>query len=289
MNHSMPGSFPGSYGSTSYQPRQLQKATTNERLASQLTQSTEMTRFFNTTYINTKTKAQHHLIGQLGLIVYVLAFYQYVKYCHSAALIPLLFHCIYQVVLSIEILTNANLQVIRHLLSDTTEPEEQQFVLNNRMRFVCRMLYTKCLFVLLYHILFVCSWMVSIVNRGQLQELTYGTWWVVSFIGEEVPDISPEVPYHEKLLKLGLIQLLFIDLIVLFLELVMFQCIYKQSPILKIERRLNEQEIYCVRQSTSPNISVNEEDVSQEDVPTVLKVKLYQCFKREGYLDVIGQ
>ncbi|RLV92691.1 hypothetical protein JA1_003031 [Spathaspora sp. JA1] len=287
----MPGSFPGSnlpYESSSTQPRNLTKRSTTERLASELLQTQEMTRFLNTTYINTKTKAQHHLLGQLGLLVYVFAFYQFIKYCHSASLVPLILHCLYQVLMSSEILTNSpDLQVIRNILQETTPENQQQSVLDRKITFVCRMIYCKSLFIVIYHILFVCSWMVSLVNQARLNELVHGTWWFVSFIGEEVPYIPASIPYYSKVFRLGLGQLIFTDLMIMLIELIMFQSIYKQSPILQVDRRLNEPEVYGVRQSTNYTGSVNDEDVSREDVPTVLKVRLYQCFKMEGYLDLI--
>lgn len=243
--------------------------------------------------IHQKTKNQYDLLSHLEFLSYMIIFYQFMKYCHLACLIPLILHLSLQMILNSKLIThNDEYPQIIALIMGNNDDEEGDEDLESRNRvyhtFVhnyCYFLYIKTIFVLIYHTLFICTWVVSIVNSRQLDKLQHGTWWLISFIGEETPNVSPSTPYFTKLYKLGLFQLLFTDLLILFIQLSLYQSIFKQSDAFHIERRLDEKEVYIIRKDSHSQIVVDDGSVKVDDegIPTVLKIRLYDCFETDAY------
>lgn len=243
--------------------------------------------------IHTKTKDQYDLLGNLEFLSYMIIFYQFIKYCHLACLIPLLLHLSLQMILNTKLIThNEEYPQIIALLMGNNDSDDDENNQESRDRayhtFIhnyCYFLYIKTIFVLIYHVLFVCAWMVSIVNSNQLEKLQHGTWWLISFIGEDIPDINSSTPYFTKLCKLGLFQLLFTDLLILFIQLSLYQGIYKQSDAFHIERRLDEKEVYIIRKDARSQVVVDDGSIKVDDegIPTVLKIRLYECFESNAY------
>lgn len=249
--------------------------------------------------IHQKTKNQYDLLSHLEFLSYMIIFYQFMKYCHLACLIPLILHLSLQMILNSKLITHNDEypQIIALIMGnnnddDNNNNEEGEDDLESRNRvyhtFVhnyCYFLYMKTIFVLIYHTLFICAWVISIVNSGQLDKLQHGTWWLISFIGEETPNVSPSTPYFTKLYKLGLFQLLFTDLLILSIQLSLYQSIFKQSDAFHIERRLDEKEVYIIRKDSHSQIVVDDGSVKVDDegIPTVLKIRLYDCFETDAY------
>lgn len=152
------------------------------------------------------------------------------------------------------------------------------------LRRTCQAIYWKFIITTIYHVLFLVSWELLIARQGQLHQLENGTWWFVLFIGESVPaSIDPNRSVFYHLFQLGLPGLLFSDGVITFIQLIQFQCIYRQSKVSPVKFR--GQEINYIR---PPNdISLTSDTAVYEDdngVPLVLNVNLYELFRKEAFL-----
>lgn len=261
---------------------------TNKRLMSVVNETVQHqmeTKFISNQLVTRKTKYQHEILYQLEALCYILIFYQLVKYCHYACLIPFLSHILVLLALNPRIITSSNSRTVLDILFEDADADTRRSTLERKLPEYSYMMYVKTLFVLLYHTLFVTTWGVSLVNREKLSTIQYGTWWFISFIGESVPDISPNASTWSKIVELGLFQLLFVDLLILFIQLVLFQCIYYQSSILGLSgRSINEAEV-CVIRGSELNTGVQGDeslDGDQLGVFTALVVQLYENFEILG-------
>ncbi|RCK55694.1 hypothetical protein Cantr_05027 [Candida viswanathii] len=254
----------------------------------------QKTQFETSQLIHIKTKDQFDLLAHMEFLSYMVIFYQFIKYCHLACLIPLLLHLSLQMILNSKLITHNEdyPQIIALLMGHNDDEEDGEGDEGGRDRVYrtflhnyCYFLYMKTIFVLSYHALFVCTWVISIVNSQQLDKLQHGTWWLISFIGEDVPDVDATTPYFTKLCKLGLFQLLFTDILILFMQLALYQSMYKQSDAFQLERRLNEKEVFIIRKDPHAQVVVDDGSVKVNDdgIPTVLKIRLYECFESEAY------
>lgn len=141
-------------------------------------------------------------------------------------------------------------------------------------------MYAKTFFVGFYHGL-VVTWLVLIANDNNLAAIEHGSWWFVSFIGESTPSVLAVMPWYKKMVVLGLPQLLITDVLIMILQLVLFQCVFRQSTLTYLGRRLND-ETLIIRTSmvdpVSPIPHINQ-------APMVLRVRLYESLRKEAVLD----
>lgn len=293
----IPGSFPNALSVVSG----TELRTNTKAVATTIIDEENNSKFRNKQFIVQKTRHQQNLISQLDTLVYLLLGYQFIKYCHSACILPVLLHIIVQKILSCSSITgdpsSGGIHVINEAVTDfinrrrqnnadTPNDPSRDDLTNNIFIKVCSFIYWKAIITCVYHVLFVCTWMVLIVNDDKLKMLENGSWWFISFIGESTPeDITKETNYWYKLFQLGLPGLLVSDLIILFIQLVLFQCIYKQSTVSPIGRRLNEDEINLIRQAGDFSSSPDRAKIFGGTVPWVLLIKLYELFERKSFTD----
>ncbi|KAK6465549.1 hypothetical protein DFJ63DRAFT_24732 [Scheffersomyces coipomensis] len=284
----MPGSYPIQATSTNSSSRSYVNP-----IASNILDQELATSFEGKHTINLKNKHQQHIVIQLETLVYILVGYQFIKYCHSACIMPIILHISVQRILGCEVITSntasGRLSGIPGILilrnDDDIEPTLREQIKQLVLTKACFTIYWKTIFTIFYHTIFITSWVMSINNHGHLKSLEHGTWWVISFIGEETPtDILPSTNYWLKLYKLGLPGLIITDLLILFIQLILYQCIYKQSTYLNNDRSVNEQEVYLLRTIGESSSKIDESIDTLQAVPLVLKVKLYECFSSEAYL-----
>ncbi|KAG7662419.1 uncharacterized protein J8A68_004067 [[Candida] subhashii] len=288
----MPGAFPTQFPENDISPscsQQQQHQHPNGNIATTILEHDEIHRFSQSKFITTKTRYQHNILSQLTTIVYILSGYQAIKYCYSSAFLPLAMNVVCQLFLRVNMIEQSNdaFELLRNTLSSRLNEDELHHFYESKTRLFCRIIYTKTVINILYHIVFVGSWLFEIINLGILDELEHGSVWAISFIGESVPSVEPMDGYTTKVITLGLPQLIFIDLIVLFIELVQFQCIYKQSPIARQGHDTNQEEVFLVRREDERDSGGNVDDSVDisEEIPSVLKVRLFECFEPSGYLD----
>ncbi|EDK43230.1 hypothetical protein LELG_01408 [Lodderomyces elongisporus NRRL YB-4239] len=285
VNHSLssiPGSYPASalnIRSNSSNNSNINKNATNMRTNMTATSSTSATvevsryveddfefRFSSNQLIRRKTRAQHEFLAQLEGLCYILIFYQFIKFCYSACLIPTLLHVLVLAFVNYNFAIDPETGdvLLRAMFEESLDHQERIELLKRRLPRICFAVYCKTVFVMAYHILFICTWMISLVDEGQLDELETGSWWFVSFIGEEPPIIHKELGYWAKAIKLGLVQLLLLDIIILFLQLVLFQCIFKQSLAVGA-RSLDEREVELIRGKNIPlSLTIAGDDSNSE-------------------------
>lgn len=240
-----------------------------------------------------KAKHQQHLIIQLESIIYILIAYQFIKFCHLACLLPVLLHFTCNMLLGIDAFTSDTPNLRAGLPGLLLQLDRQQQQLPAIQEQVTQMvlaklqltLFWKTITVLLYHTLFIAFWVLPLVESGQNQALEHGTWWFVTFIGEELPqNLVAKDSFWSKLALLGLPGLLITDLVILFLQLVLYQVVYVQSGILQ-GTALNESEEYRVRTTTDiQSTTMDTSEAPNQINPLVLKVRLYECFKLETYI-----
>lgn len=232
--------------------------------------------------------------------MYLLIGYQFIKYCHSACIVPVLFHIAVQKVLSCDSITSsgsnyAGVHVLREVINRQIRdaqragtalggPSETSVAAVVLAR-CCLLLYYKFLVACLYHTLFVCFWILLVAETGRIRQLEHGTWWTISFLGEGVPEnYDADWNFWYKVSVLGLPGLLFSDLVILGIQLVLFQAVYKQSTISPLGVRLGEQEVDIVRVASDTVLDNSALFETEAGVPLVLRVKLYETFRREAFI-----
>lgn len=293
----IPGSFPNGLSVAPGTESQIN----TKAVATTIIDEENNSRFRNKQFIVQKTRHQQNLISQLDTLVYLLVGYQFIKYCHSACILPALLHIIVQKILSCSSITgdpnSGGIHVINEAVTDfinrrrqnnanTPNDPSRDDLINTIFIKACSIVYWKAIVTCVYHILFICTWMVLIANDNKLNMLENGSWWFISFIGESIPeDITIETNYWYKLFQLGLPGLLVSDLIILFIQLVLFQCIYKQSTVSPIGRTLNEDEINLIRQAGDFSSIPDRAKIFGGSIPWILLIKLYELFERKSFTE----
>lgn len=212
-----------------------------------------------------KAHSQRDMVRALDAMVYLLVGYQYIKFCYSAALLPVVLHLVAQKFLSVEAYiggvhgspqpstitalaaaTSASSRRSRAVTSarsnssvtDRDGPDVEH--MSRVVRSVCAFVYWKFILVVIYHTTFVCIYLMPFAMKDELTQFEYGTWWFISFIGETPPiDIASEPSVWWRIVALGLPGLLVVDLLILFLQLVLLQCLYNQSAVSPLGRSLH--------------------------------------------------
>lgn len=243
--------------------------------------------FSNQQQVAKKTLRQCHLINQLDTLVYILIGYQLIKYCHSASMIPVIAHVGVQKLLCTESITKdmemlsfiSFLRDYRNSLMDNNDDPDT--IIRGMIGKLCRIIYWKALIVIVYHVMFICYWVIPIAERGQLYELRNGTWWFVSFIGEQVPsDNFPELGIMSKITRLGIWGLVISDLMIFMIQLILFQAIFKQSTILPIGRQVDIPEIETLRRYNDTNGIYHD----NHDPPFALLINIYQSLSLSAFI-----
>lgn len=234
------------------------------------------------------TQKQLHLINQLDTLVYFLVGYQMIKYCHSASIVPVVFHMLIQKILSSESIINGTTttefigyfnESERHLRE---HDQDSEGFITSFMRRLCSAVYWKGCITMVYHICLIWFWMLPIARHNDVKVLNHGTWWFVSFIGESTPtERFNDMNWVHQVWDLGLPGLIFTDMIILFVQLVLYQAIYKQSTMSPYGRKHRGNEVEVLR----ANGELGHGDKEYEP-PLVFRVRLYEVlrldFVREG-------
>jgi hypothetical protein len=244
----------------------------------------EMTETFTAKQrLTTTTKFQHDILVQFDSLVYIIVGYQFVKYGHSACLLPLLCHLAIQKLLSSTlVISQARSTLWLSLYDDSISEEVRDTFRRIVISTTCLAIYWKTIFTCMYHTIFIWWWMVPLADHGNLSKIQYGSWWVISFIGELPPsDIPFDSGLASKLVALGLPQLLVSDMVILFLQLVLYQCIYRQSRTFD-ETVPNGDSQYFIRNTRDIN-SMALSSFGTND-RFVVKIKLFESFRKDSYI-----
>lgn len=246
----------------------------------------DFTAFEHKETAGSKTLAQRHLLTQLTSLVYILAAYQFVKYCHLACFPPLAAHVLVQWLLQISELGESSSSPTI-LFNDVINLQQQQAeaagLVFDRSNFVklwlqrlLRSIYYKFVAVVLWHALFI-AWLQLVGSPDELLLLINGLWFCVTFLGESVPvNYSADDPWFLRWWKLGIVELILTDCFILVLQLTLYQSVYEQSTSLPKGIRLNEDEVHILRLHGAG--SGESLPVDGEGIPTILKVRLFQAF-----------
>ncbi|CUM67844.1 uncharacterized protein PRCAT00005553001 [Priceomyces carsonii] len=287
LSHLIPGSYPDSSRAVERQPSSMSLRNTT---ASAIIDKENANTFEKKQVFNQRRKLQHNLISQLDTSVYFLVGYQFIKYCHSACIVPAIFHIAIQKFLGCDSVASSEgvhtmMAAINYRAGEDSEARNK--VIRAVISKTSLTIYCKSVFTFLYHILFVGIWVLPVVTRGT-QNIENGTWWFVSFIGEGVTnDIESSSNTWIKLAKLGLPGLLLTDLLILLIQLILYQCIFKQSNLIIKDRILNENENeneeYVLRSSAEQFSNVNLNPIEDDKVPMILTVKLFEAFDSKSF------
>ena len=274
-----------------------------DEIAYQETENENMAKSLNKHYLIEKTRGQREIIVQLDRLVYLIVGFQLLKYCHMACILPAVGHVFVQMLLGYGSLVNetdniSSVQVINETISDfvrnrrnieetandNQEPPSREEIIDMIYTRICSSIYWKSLLSCIYHVIFMCLWVVPMSYANRVHLLLYNSWWLVSFIGEMVPeDINESTTYWQRLVKLGMPGLLLSDIFITLIQVILFQCIYNQSTFSTRGQNTGQQEIYLVRGFNNlPSMPDNVKPEGQES-SLVLVVKLFEVFKRLTY------
>lgn len=250
--------------------------------------------FQRSEFIATKSRNQRDLLINLEASIYAISGYIFIKYCHSACILPFVMTVSLQTALSVSAIANSanldpanNEHVLLNACVQHIAENENQRRGNPNARQKILSIFNGAIFVVflllaLYHVLFV-AWLYELAEGGHLQDIANGSWWFISFIGESVPlDYSEAVPLYRKLWQLGLYQLLFFDVVILLFQLIIFQSIWRQSTKGLLGHTLRDNEMEVVRPSLSTVLSSTLQTISPGN-KEALRVRLYECFQRHNF------
>lgn len=272
----MPGAFLQDDAGPSRRVLGSQSSTTSMQLPSDLLDQNLLQSFEKKQKSISNILLQSHLITQLDNLVYILVGYQMVKYCHSASMLPALGHILVENFLSCKAITSKQAGFISFVseVSRAEQNDQYELTVKGAVATACSGVYWKTVIVILYHIMFMSFWLIPIVDQGGLKMISNGTWWFVSFIGEYRPiENWQELSYIQKVTKLGLWELIACDLVILFIQLVLFQSIFRQSTLLPYEDVGDEAQILR-RQGEAVEATGD----------VVLRVRLYEVFSSDSFI-----
>lgn len=278
VEYRIPGSFP-TYESNSQEYDQIKI----NRSGSVILDEQLQEQFCSKQITIRKTRNQHELLIQLDGIIKILIGYQFVKFTHSSCLTPLILRAFFLVLLTpSQVTTNEGIFYFQVMSQYIENPSVRQDIKKLIISNFCRSFYLISLMISIYYITTMFAWLLPLAASGDLSQIQHGSWWFISFIGESTPsDITPEMNIWLKLYKLGFFGLLITEFLILFLQLILFQCIFKQTTM--GDRHLNEDEVYLIR-SPKDLLSIPSNIIPDyQEVPTILKVKLYEVLNVDSY------
>lgn len=232
-----------------------------------------------------KVEAQKLLISSLNSTTYFLIGFQFLRFTHSACMPPSLGHLFIQFLLQP---WRATALAQPDLFGEHLDAQQEYFLAVllpfNRataakmlLRRTCLLIYWKFVAVALYHILFYIFWLQPVALQGRLSSLEHGSWYGLLFIGEEIAiSVLLSDMFLFQLLKLELVQVLMLDLAILLLQLVLYQCIFMQSTLSPNGVRLNEPEAFILR--GEPGVPT-----SKLVSPDLIQIRLYESMQKEAY------
>ncbi|OBA18011.1 hypothetical protein METBIDRAFT_47791 [Metschnikowia bicuspidata var. bicuspidata NRRL YB-4993] len=233
-----------------------------------------------------KTAAQKHLIGQLDTLTYLIIGYQFLRYTHGSCMPPTLAHLLVQFLLYSRHFTAMGPGSGRQIFAEYLNSREQHFQAAGlsfdrqqiidfiflRMRNVILWKFLVCL---VYHTLLVVLYLRPLANKDRLHFLQNGSWYFVSFVGEEISRHNlASSSWWLQLWQLGLFGLLGMDVVILIFQLILYQSIFLQSTISPKGLRLNEAECDILRaEGPGPGLGI---DTTSDGVPDIFHIKLYE-------------
>lgn len=105
--------------------------------------------------IHQKTKNQYDLLSHLEFLSYMIIFYQFMKYCHLACLIPLILHLSLQMILNSKLIThNDEYPQIIALIMGNNDDEEEMKIWNQEIEYIIHL----CIIIVISYIskLYLC-------------------------------------------------------------------------------------------------------------------------------------
>lgn len=287
FNFSMPGSFPGESSAS-----RDHNATSTVSLRPIITELPPSTLFEQKEMVGTKTHAQKHLVNQLKSLSYFLIGFQFVRYCYSSCLAPLLLHLVVQKAIDVEDITDPS-RPPRVLFGEAILLMEREAEAQNttfrRSAWVSLLLakltlfiYWKYVVVCVWHLFFVVLLMQKLAANGNLDDVSLGLWYCLLFMGESVPlNLSASDSWVVQLWKLGLVELFVTNTAILALQILLFQSIYLQLTISPKGVALNEEEVYILRSQSGGARGLV--PVDDEGRPDILYIRLFQMFERLSF------
>lgn len=286
LPHVLPGSFPSEDQHQLTQPNFTQNSFFSAQISLEYTVDDSLQALFASRELATaKTAAQKHLIGQLDTFTYFVIGYQFLRYTHGSCMPPTIAHLLVQFLLYARQFTAVGPGTGRPIFAEHLTSQERHFqaaglsfdrhriigFIVSKTRNVILWKFVACV---VYHVFLVVFYFQPVADQGRLHLLENGLWYFISFVGEMLPqDYSANDPWWIRLWKLGFCGLLFMDMVILILQLILYQSIFLQSTISPKGLRLDEPEQYILRAVGMGNgAEVN----LKRGVPDIFHVKLYE-------------
>lgn len=254
----------------------------------------KLTAFKKSEYLVSKARSQRHMLRHLDKTVVVLSGLQLIKYCHLACIWPFIIDSVVQVIISVKAITEPDNWSTLETIDQGIKKREQETgdpnttFRSNLTKFVLALIYGKFILNVFYHVLFF-FWLKLIADGKELEYITNGSWWLVSFIGESVPEYDPSSNIWLRLWQLGLFQLILIDFIILILQLTLYQCVFKQSTKSLEGLPLGIAELETVRPFNMRVSGESLRKLPEQITPNILNIRLHDCFNPQSYLGFVVQ
>lgn len=241
--------------------------------------------FVSKTELTSKVESQRVLITTLSATTYFFIGYQFLRYTHSACLPPSLAHIFIQFLLQTwrasthsEVdLFGEHLDMQQQLHQIQLLPFDRLAAARKLLKQTCLLIYLKFFAVVVYHLLFFVYWLRPAALLGQLEGLEHGSWYGVSFIGESISiDIQESDWFLLQLWKLELGQVLLLNLVILVLQLTLYQCVFVQSTLSPNGIRVGEPEAFILR--GTPGVPA-----TKTTHPDLIQIRLYEAFQRDSF------
>lgn len=296
LPHVIPGLFPGESRDPFAVAILGQPSTSYHQLTLELSVDDALQALFAVRELGgCRTTAQKHLIGQLDALTYFVIGFQFLKYTHGSCMPPAIAHFLVSFLLHARKFIATGPESGRQIFAEHLNSQEQHFqaaglTFDRRkiVKFIVgrthHLILWKFLACVVYHTLLVVLYLQPVANEGKLYLLEYGLWYSISFVGETVSrNYSASDPWWLRLWKLGFCGLLFLDVVILILQLIIYQSIFLQSTISPKGLRLNERERYILRaQGAGSGTDLD----SDNGVPVIIHVKLYESLGEDPMAEI---
>lgn len=284
---SLPGSFPASSSGATYA-----EGSSHMRAATGASQACALTDGFLTSPSKAdkavgqfasreaavaRALAHRNLLHQLSSLSTFLIAYQFVRYYRWSCVVPLALHVAAQLQVAMGRGDNGGL-FARALAAQQAAARsagvafERARVADGGMRLVWLLLHWKLVAAVAWHVVYVMAWLQPQAAAG-LERLVTTHGYFFLLMGETQHDAASydaASPWWLRLWHLRLVGAVALDVGILLVQLVQFQCVYLQSAESPRGIAVGEREIYVVRTRAGPG-------VAPVPVPDVLHVRLYQA------------
>lgn len=223
--------------------------------------------------------AHQQLLHHLSSLAVFLIAYQFVRYYRWSCMVPLVLHVAAQLQVAMGRTDGDGGLFVRALAQQQAAAQragvafDRTRVADGGVRLVWLLLHWKLVAAVAWHVVYVVAWLQPRAGDGGLARLVATQGYFFLVMGEchdGAAAYSATDPWWLRLWRLQLVGVVVLDVGILLVQLVLFQCVYLQAAESPRGTAVGEREIYVVR------TRVGGAAVAAA-VPEVLHVRLFQA------------